>query len=180
MTTKDLLEKREATTEEGLAIFDQLEPATLDFMLGRWKGYELKTGHYMEGLLECSGWYGKLFENEESVHPLLISSLNKKRLYAINPLLIPLGINFPKIKALRVVLALLKPILKTKKGKARMRMIDYRGKVTGTMAYDQKAIFDHFAKIDENTMLGVMDLKGSEKPYFFVLERDADHYKLEL
>lgn len=70
-------------------------------------------------------------------------------------------------------MAFLKPILKTNISKARMRMIKYRGKITGTMVYDQKGIMDHFAKIDENTMLGVMEMKGAKKPYFYVLERDS-------
>ncbi|MEM9328457.1 MAG: DUF4334 domain-containing protein [Bacteroidota bacterium] len=180
MTISELLTKRKASTADGLAIFDQLGPVTLDFMLGRWRGFEIATGHPIEGLLDCSGWYGKLFEDEEHVHPLLIYSLNKKQLYAINPLLIPLGINFPKIGLLRIALALLKPILKTRKAKARIRMIECRGKVTGTMVYDEKGIFDHFAKIDEHTMFGMMDLKGSEKPYFFVLEHDTAPYRLQL
>ena len=52
-------------------------------------------------------------------------------------------------------------------------MIKYRGKITGTMVYDQKGIMDHFGIIDENTMLGVMDMKGAKTPCFFVLERDS-------
>ena len=134
----------------------------------------------MDGLLEPSGWYGKLFEDPENVHPLLIYTLNKKRLFAINPRFIPLGLNFPKNHMLRMFMAFLKPLLKTKRSKARIRMIEYRGKVTGTMVYDEKGIFDHFAKIDENTMLGAMDLKGMSDPYFFVLERDPQNWKLEL
>lgn len=62
-----------------------------------------------------------------------------------------------------------------------MRMIKYRGNFTGTMVYDQKGIMDHFAKIDENTMLGVMEMKGAKNPYFYVLERDSkkqDHSRL--
>jgi hypothetical protein len=52
-------------------------------------------------------------------------------------------------------------------------MIKYRSRVTATMCYDEKAILDHFAKIDDNRVMGVMDLKGSE-PYIFILERDDD------
>lgn len=180
MTTTQLITARKATAEEAIAIFDSLEPVSLEFMLGRWKGFEILTGHPIDGLLEPSGWYGKLFEDPENVHPLLIYTFQKKRLYAINPLFIPLGINFPKTKVLRYFMALLKPILKTKRSKARIRMVEYRGKVTGTMVYDAKAIFDHFAKIDERTMLGVMDLKGAANPYFFVLERDPQNWTLEL
>ena len=174
MTIKELLSTKKATPEACLSIYDQLEPVSLDFMLGQWKGFEITTGHPMEGLLEASGWYGKIFLDRENVHPLLMYSLSKKRLFSLNPFLVPLGINLPKSPLLKYVIALSKTLLKTNNSKARMRLIEYRNKVTGTMAYDAKGIFDHFAKIDEQSMLGVMDLKGSDRPYFFVLERARD------
>jgi hypothetical protein len=180
MELEKLLTERKAAPQDALDIFDKLEPVSLEFMLGQWKGFEIITGHPMDGLLEPSGWYGKLFEHPENVHPLLMYTSKKKRLFAINPRFIPLGINFPKNNMLRVLMILLKPLLKTKKSKARIRMIAYRGKVTGTMVYDEKSIFDHFAKIDEHTMLGAMDLKGVANPYFFVLQRETQNYKLEL
>jgi hypothetical protein len=65
-------------------------------MKSQWKGYEIKTGYFMEGLLEPSGWYGKLFENSENAHPLSIYTWNKKQVYPINPKIIPLGMSFPK------------------------------------------------------------------------------------
>lgn len=180
MKITTLLEQKKASAQEALDLFDQLEPATLELMKGLWSGYEISTGHPIEGLLSVSGWYGKLFTDSENVHPLLIYNLHRKSLFAINPLLIPLGINFPKSKTLRYMMAMLKPLLKTKKSKARIRMVEYRGKLTGTMLYDNKAICDHFARIDKDTLLGIMDLKGSPHPYFFVLERDLKNWKLEL
>ncbi|MGY8947749.1 MAG: DUF4334 domain-containing protein [Flavobacteriales bacterium] len=102
-----------------------------------------------------------------------MNTINKKGLYAINPFLIPLGRRLPKTKLLRLAMALLKPILKTNNSKACMRMIKYRCKIKGTMIYDQKGIKDHFAKIEENTMLWAMDIEGAKTPYFFVLERDS-------
>ena len=39
--------------------------------------------------------------------------------------------------------------------------MDYRGKASASMIYDQKPIIDIFRKIDEDTMLGVMDIKIS-------------------
>jgi len=175
-----LLQERKATAEEATAIFDQLEPVSLDFMLGQWKGFEITTGHFIEGLLEPSGWYGKLFRNPEEVHPLVMYSQNKRRLFPIDPLLIPLGIKLPRNRLLKMMMVPTRPILKTKRAKARMRMIEYRGKVTGTMVYDQKAINDHFVKVDEHTMLGAMDFKGKPIPYFFVLERDDQGLTIEV
>lgn len=55
-------------------------------------------------------------------------------------------------------------------GKASLRMIEYRGVVTATMVYDRFPVFDHFRKVDGDTVLGVMDRKGS-KPLYFYLRR---------
>ena len=41
-----------------------------------------------------------------------------------------------------------------------------------TMVYDNLPINDVFRKVDEDTVLGVMDLKGMKKPFFFVLRRE--------
>ncbi|MNR65591.1 hypothetical protein D3C85_1887000 [compost metagenome] len=51
-------------------------------------------------------------------------------------------------------------------------MIGYRGKTSASMVYDQKAIIDHFRRIDEDTLLGVMDFKNQhELGFFFILRR---------
>jgi len=51
-------------------------------------------------------------------------------------------------------------------------MVEYRGKVSAAMVYDRQPIIDLFRKIDENTVLGMMDYKRMERPYFFRLSRD--------
>ena len=170
----DILKDRFATTEEVLEVFDNLEITTKDFMIGRWKGYEIATNHRMDGLLVASGWYGKLFNSTEEVHPLLFYARNKSELYSVNPRIVPMQMNFPKLNSLDSLMKLVRPVLQTKKSTARLRMIEYRDKVTATMCYDEKAILDYFAKINKNTVLGVMDLKGTAQPYMFVLERDDD------
>lgn len=181
MTATELLATRQASPETLAAIYDAAPPAELDFMLGRWKGFEVRSGHFMDGLLELTGWYGKLFESPEEVHPLLFYNWNKQGLFAVNPLLIPLQLPFPKTRALGPLMQLLRPILATKRSKARLRMIAYRGKMTATMVYDHKAIMDHFVQLDEDHVLGVMDLKGDGKhPYFFGLERDETALPLKI
>ena len=47
----------------------------------------------------------------------------------------------------------------------------YRGVVTATMVYDRHPIFDHFRRIADDRVLGVMDRKGDEAPLFFFLRR---------
>ena len=48
-----------------------LPPATVDGMLGEWKGGEFVTGHRMNGQLEKSRWFGKTFNSSDDVQPLV-------------------------------------------------------------------------------------------------------------
>ena len=169
-----ILVERKSSKEEALQAFDSLPPASLEFMYGRWKGFEIETGHPMEGLLTHSGWYGKIFENKEEVHPLVFFGKDKKELYSLNPAYLPLDFKLPKSDLLGSLMNKSRIVLETKESKARLRNIEYRGNVYATMAYDDRPIFDMFAKIDDDRVLGVMDLKGNPHPYFFVLERDND------
>lgn len=178
-TLEEILKRRKASTADALEIYDELPPVTIDFMIGRWKGYEIETGHQIDGLLVPSGWYGKVFANKEEVHPLVFFGKGKKELYALNPKHLPLDMKLPKTSFLGTLMTLVRPFLQTKKTKARLRMVEHRGKITATMLYDEKAIYDHFAKIDDNTVLGCMDLKGVAAPYFWVMERDdKSSYKM--
>ena len=40
------------------------------------------------------------------------------------------------------------------------------------MIYDQLPINDVFHRLSDDTVIGAMDLRGSSRPYFFVLRRD--------
>lgn len=41
------------------------------------------------------------------------------------------------------------------------------------MVYDQLPVNDVFRRVDDDTVLGAMDMRGfSSSPYFFVLHRD--------
>lgn len=63
-------------------------------------------------------------------------------------------------------------MLSTRAPKARLRTTRYRGVDTATMLYDQLPINDVFRQLDDQTVLGAMDLRGLRHPYFFVLRRD--------
>lgn len=52
VTIQEILKTRTASTEEAIKLFDELPAAISDFMIGRWKGSEIATGHQMDGLLE--------------------------------------------------------------------------------------------------------------------------------
>lgn len=161
--------------EDAQSIFDNLEVVSLDFMYGRWYGWECITGHPMEGMLEASGWYGKWFEDAEHVHPLLLWTTNKKSLYAVNP---ALAFIFTRLQLppsiVRFLSAFAKPFIQTRRSRARLRMTAYKGKVSATMCYDQLPIHDIFRKVDEDTVMGLMDNKSDRQVYFFFLRKASD------
>jgi len=170
------LPQEKLTTGEALALFDELETVDIDSMLGRWQGAGLQTGHRLDGLLEACHWYGKEFLDADRVHPLLFTD-QQGHLFKVNPRLMPMGLA-TRVAVPRTILAgrlflMLKPLLRTATSRARLRMTEYRGKLSATMIYDDLPINDVFRKVDQNTLLGVMDLKGVEQPFFFILRRDA-------
>jgi len=166
-----------ADTTTALAIFDNLETTDADFMLGGWKGAGFPTGHPMDGLLETYHWQGKRFINAENVHPLVCRALGGKEVCLnpifMQPLIGPMGRgSLPQSTILGALMALLMPLFGSTRARARLRMTEYRGKSSATMVYDNLPINDVFRKVDENTVLGVMDLKTTDQPFFFVLRRE--------
>lgn len=166
-----------APKEEALEIFDSLDPVDLDFMIGNWTGEGFHTNHPMDGLLEAYHWYGKRFESPEDVHPLVFSTL-RGGVASVNPVFMGpfLGlmhrVSMPKSAAAGSLFQFAMPLFTTSRPRARLRNTVYRGKSGATMIYDHLPINDVFRKIDENSVLGIMDLKGMKTPFFFILHRE--------
>ena len=62
-------------------------------------------------------------------------------------------------------------------------MAEFRGKVSATLFCDIQPIFDHFRKVDDDTLMGVMDEKrlltemeivSNDRYFFFYLHRVAE------
>lgn len=168
------LKQDELKTDDALTLFDELEAVDLAFIMGRWKGAGFNTCHHMDGLLETIGWYGKEFVSPDCVHPLLFSDGSNIFKVDPNPIAVKLGLslNIPKNQVLKPLYTAISKLLKSEDSKARVRMVEYRGKLSATMIYDCLPINDTFRKVDDNTLLGLMDFKWMEKPFFFVLKRD--------
>ena len=123
-----------------------LEPATIAGMIGEWKGGEFVTGHKMNGKLEKLGWFGKSFKSPTDVQPLVCVAAD--------------GSKFSNVAA--------------GKGEASLWLEDFRGEVTATMVYDGQPVHDHFKKIDDDAVMGIMNGKGvldDGRYYYFYLER---------
>lgn len=164
-----------ATTAEALAVFDSLPAVSIEEMLGSWLGGEIDTSHPMNGLLAPLGWHGKRFESADEVHPLVMDRRGGGT-FNLNPAPLPVPmmlrhralLRAPLLRAARRV----SPLLGTKEPAARLRMLEYRGVLTATMVYDRQPIHDVFRKVDEDTVLGAMDLRGSAEPGIFFLRRE--------
>ncbi|MEP1522340.1 DUF4334 domain-containing protein [Ascidiaceihabitans sp.] len=163
------------SSEEALTYFDSLEPVDVPMMIGTWHGQGIDTDHPMDGLLEASRWIGKRFDGPDAVYPLVHKGLFGRDFF-VNPALLPLGLvtHLPlRDPFIKVLFPLLSPFLSTGKPKARLRMTEFRGKVSATMQYDARPINDVFRKIDARNVLGLMDHKGAKTPFFFKLTKVA-------
>lgn len=130
-----------AELDDVLAFFDALPPVEEDELLGEWRGGLVVTGHPGEAQLGALAWDGKTFRSRDDVDPIVVRT--------------PGGERQPS------------DVL----GAASIRMVGYRGVVTATMAYDRHPVFDHFRRVDDDTLLGLMDRKGEPAPLAFYLER---------
>ncbi|MEM9775574.1 MAG: DUF4334 domain-containing protein [Chloroflexota bacterium] len=167
-----------ATTAEALDAFDGLDPIPTEFMFGRWFGWEVEAneGHPMSGILDAMGWYGKEFISENEVQPLLVARPSGNT-YPIVPYpwILKLSMALPMVKwpAMKPLNRGVTNLLHTRSTQARLRMVEFRGKTSATMIYDNVPIHDHFRFVDDKTVLGLMDFKLAEQPYFFMLQRET-------
>lgn len=132
------------------AFWATLEPAKLDFMLGEWKGGEFHTGHRANGFMDRLNWFGKTFVSATDAKPLVCLDEH--------------GAKFSNTEAMN--------------GEASLWLEEFRGEVTATMVYDGRPVHDHFKRIDDNAVMGIMNGKGAidrtsgaDRYLYFYLER---------
>ena len=75
LARKRFTEFNERTDRSESAELDEfwatLEPATIDDMIGEWKGGEFDTGHPVINALDTARWFGKTFRSAADVKPLI-------------------------------------------------------------------------------------------------------------
>ena len=161
-------------TEAALEHFDSLPPVTTTSLHGVWRGSGVPTGHPLDGVLEHLGWYGKKFDDDERVHPLLFRT--RRGLTSINPARVPFDVVLGAAPLLHGapaagLFALARPLMSTRRPRARLRDVRYRGVVSAGMVYDDVPVIDAFRSVDDDTVLGAMDARGMPQPYLFQLHR---------
>lgn len=128
-------------------IFAALPPTSVEFMIGPWRGGELASGHPLDGQLTKAGWHGKTFTTAADVQPLVCRDANGD-LFSNKEL---------------------------GHGEASLWMVQYRGVSTASMVYDGQPVIDHFKKVDDATVMGVMNGKAALKSgrlFYFYLVRE--------
>ncbi len=127
------------------AIWAALPTVTIDEIIGDWRGGELPSGHRLDGSLAQVGWHGKWLRGRYDVAPMVCRG-DDGELYSD---------------------------LEIGKGAASLWNVEFRGELTATMVYDGQPVFDHFKRVDENTLMGVMNgstsLVRDEHFYFFLV-----------
>ncbi|NER18959.1 DUF4334 domain-containing protein [Spongiivirga citrea] len=121
-------------------VFSELDPLNIDEILGSWKGGFFKTGRLIDWALKDYGIIKWIGKNYISENKV------KALRYCF------LGLNFSM------------PII----GRARVRHLAFREKVSTAMIYNHLPIIDHFRKVDDDTLMGVMDFKGKIVLYFYL------------
>jgi Domain of unknown function (DUF4334)/GXWXG protein len=123
-----------------------LEPATIDGMIGEWKGGDFPTGHRATGLMQKLGWFGKTFKSASDAQPLVCLDAD--------------GNKYSNTERMN--------------GEASLWLEEFRGEITATMVYDGAPVHDHFKTIDDDAVMGIMNGKGvrdNGRYYYFYLER---------
>ncbi|MFV9452955.1 DUF4334 domain-containing protein [Rhodococcus sp. NM-2] len=130
-------------------VWAALDTVRAEDILGSWKGDDFATGHRLHEKLFASRWHGKTFHSLVDAKPLICRDAD--------------GNLYSDVKA--------------GNGEASLWNIEFRGEVTATMVYDGAPIFDHFKKVDDSTLMGIMNGKSAlvlddGRHYYFLLERD--------
>ena len=137
-----------------LDLFDSLEPVKCGEIVSRWQGGGFDTEHWLLHALVEMKWYGKWFTSPVNAKPLVCFD-EEGRLYSNQAL----------------------------NGEASLWMMEFRGKVSATVAYDGVPMFGHLRKVDHNTLLGIVSGKSlpngknvvpDGKHQYFYLERVAE------
>ncbi len=127
-------------------IWAALDTVRPEEILGEWRGSGFDTGHPLHGQLDQVRWYGKNFVTVRDVKPLICRD-DSGELYSNTAL---------------------------GKGEASLWTVEFRGESTATMVYDGQPVLDHFKRVDETTLMGIMNGKKipADGPFFyFLLER---------
>lgn len=147
----DLRSAEAATPAELDDLWSDLSAVTVAEVLGPWRGGDFATGHIASTVLKKVRWHGKAFNGPLDAQPLVCRNA--------------VGELYSNLEA-------------GGGGEASLWEVAFRGETTATMVYDKMPVLDHFKKVDDTTLMGIMNGKldstfGISDLYYFWLERDV-------
>ncbi len=119
--------------------FASLEPVKAEELIGDWLGGCLPAGSKVEFLLK----------------DFILFKWHGKSFLTLNRVL-ALIVSFLGIK------------FNIPGGTAVLRELKFRDKISTSMVYNYLPIIDHFRKVDDNTVMGIMEAKGKVSVYFYL------------
>lgn len=129
------------------AVWAALDTVRVDDLIGSWRGGELPSGHPMDGQLAVVKWHGKRFDSWHDVKPMVCVD-DDGNLYSNTEI---------------------------GNGEASAWMVEFRGESTASMVYDGQPVIDHFKRVDDVTLMGIMNGKTSlvrDRHFYFFLIRE--------
>ncbi|OGE55094.1 hypothetical protein PENARI_c005G02627 [Penicillium arizonense] len=129
------------------AVFHQLSPVSPESLLGEWRGADLNTGHPGVEKNKELKWAGKSFVSIDDVKPMMVYGDDGMRVW---------------LEAI---------------GSARLREVKYHNIVSTAMIYNNQPIIDHFRKVNDTMVAGVMDtplFKDGGLYYFYLTKLPQD------
>ncbi|WP_199423124.1 GXWXG domain-containing protein [Actinotalea solisilvae] len=165
---------RSRRTAAGLERYDALPPVECSELRGLWRGSGVPTGHPLDGALENLGWFGKRFDDDDRVHPLVFRA--RRGLASVHPGLVPLTVVLRAAPLLRTAaaagaFAVVRPWVTTRRPRARLREVRFHGVTSAALVYDDLPVIDAFRRDDDGSVIGAMDARGMARPFLFRLHR---------
>ena len=144
-TFKEFIDYQGRISSEKLdELFAGLEAVEIKEMTGHWRGGFFSTGNRMEILLKGFPFFKWYGKN----------FLSQNNVQALIFSFFGIKFNIPF-------------------GTAVLRKTEFRNKISTAMIYNYLPIIDNFRKVDEDTVFGIMEIKGKIGVYFY-LERAGD------
>ncbi len=151
---------RKATLHQELESWRSLTPLAPRELLGVWEAGFATRGSLFTVLLEQTSWWGKVFRTADDVDALVFG----------RPTSFPGLVNHALIAPWRLPED--RRLVRHPLGAARLRDHRFGGVSSAAMVYRYLPIVDHFRRLDEGRVMGLMEIGGSGKPeLFFTLER---------
>jgi hypothetical protein len=155
--------------------FRSLAPVKPVEMVGLWRGVGIPSGHPLEGVLENLRWFGKRFHPDMRADALLFQ-WHPGRLVAMDPRFAPVGLAiklapFGRTALARTMFSYFQKLLRARGTTAALEVRAFEQIASAAMVYNEQPIVDHFRRVDENTLAGMMCVRDDERRFFFKLTK---------